>query len=241
MTISDEKLCAFIDNELSHDEMNAIRDRIAEDESLTDRIAELNMLDHSVRSTIHAIDEKPVPAATERLLQQSETQAPSDNVVSFPLWRRVKQTVREHAAIAAVLVLALGLTVGTYFTADKQNNELAWSEVAQLLDTAPSGQSAALNSSWEIFPKASFKNKSDHYCRIFALSSGTTSHMNIACQQNGSWQLHSRMPLALSDPAQYQTASVDPALDKLVDSMIQGQFLNQEQESQAIEAQWKVH
>lgn len=240
MTISDEKLCAFIDNELSHDEMNAIRDRIAEDESLTDRIAELNMLDHSVRSTIHAIDEKPLPEATKRLLQQAATQAQADNVVSFPLWRNVKQTVREHAAIAAVFVLALGLTVGTYFTTDRQADELVWSEVAHMLDTAPSGQAASMNSNWEMFPKASFKDKSDHYCRIFALSSDAAAHMNIACQQDGSWQLHSRMPLTLAAPSQYQTASVDPALDKLVDSMIQGSFLNKSQEARAIQAHWET-
>ncbi|AOE48757.1 anti-sigma factor [Kangiella sediminilitoris] len=242
MIISDEKLCAFIDNELPRDEMDLVRDSIAMDEELTDRIAELSMVDFAVRGTVHAIDDKPIPQATHDLLNKAENQVSKSNVIAFPGWRAVTGKVRQYAAVAAVLVLALGLSVGTYFidgNSSYSENKLAWVNVEHQLNKTPSGQTVSIDNHWDIHTKASFMNTDNNYCRLFALSSESASHMNIACQQQGGWQLHSRMPIELSDPSQYQTASVDPALDQLIDSMIQGQFLNQAQEIQAINAQWQ--
>ena len=63
--------------------------------------------------------------------------------------------------------------------------------------------------------------------------------MNIACQQQGGWQLHSRIPYEPTQANDYQTASVDPTINQLIDSTIQGGFLNRAQEQEAINQHWK--
>ncbi|GAA0207895.1 hypothetical protein GCM10009123_14250 [Kangiella japonica] len=236
MIVTDEKLGAFIDNELPAEEMDAIRDQIATDETLVDRIAQLSIVDHAVRTTLHAIDDKPLPDSVHQLF---ETEQPSaSNVIKFPAMRKVAQTLREHVAIAAVFVLAIGVTVGTYFNTDS-SNALDWSSVNHELSTRLSDQSVSLGEGWKMHLKTSFINTDENYCRLFSLQSNTSAHMNIACRQQDTWQLHSRIPFEPTQAEDYQTASVDPKINQLIDSTIKGSFLNQAQEQKAINRQWK--
>lgn len=236
MIVTDEKLSAFIDNELPAEEMDAIRDQIATDETLVDRIAQLSIVDHAVRTTLHAIDDKPLPNSVNQLFEAEKASA--SNVVKFPAMRKVAQTLREHVAIAAVFVLAIGVTVGTYISSDS-SQALDWSSVNQVLNTRLSDQSVSLDDGWTIHLKTSFINTDDNYCRLFSLQSNSSAHMNIACQQQDTWQLHSRIPFEPTQSNDYQTASVDPKINQLIDATIKGSFLNQSQEQTAINRQWK--
>ncbi|GAA4360315.1 hypothetical protein [Kangiella marina] len=239
MMITDEQLCAFIDNELSSKEMDAIRDQIAQDESVADRIAELSMVDHVVSSTLHAIDEKPLPQATQDLLTGSPSTSTS-NVVEMSLWRKATNTVRQHSALAAVLILTFGLTLGVFWGSNPDSNTPQWSTISQHLANNTSDQSFALDSQWHLSLKASFINKQDRYCRLFALQSSSNAHMNVACFEDNAWQLHSRTPMDATDPNSYRTASVDPETNQLIDSMIKGSFLNRSEETNAIDNNWRA-
>lgn len=236
MMVTDEKLCAFIDNELPAEEMEAIREQIAADETLVDRIAHLSFVDHAVRTTLHAIDDKPLPDSVNQLFEAEKPSA--SNVIKFPAMRKVAQTLREHVAIAAMLVLAIGVTVGTFVTKDS-SEALDWAQVNQVLDTRLSDQSVSLDNDWTMHLKTSFMNTNDNYCRLFSLQSNTSAHMNIACQQQDTWQLHSRIPFEPTQANDYQTASVDPKINQLIDATMKGSFLNQDQEQTAINHQWK--
>lgn len=238
MNLTDEKLSAFIDNELPANEMDAIRDLIATDDSLVDRIAQLSFVDHAVSTTLHAIDDKPLPNSVHQLFETEQASASASNVVQFPVIRKVVTVLREHASIAAVLVLAIGITIGTYFSTDTAE-DLDWASVNQVLDNNLSDQTVSVNADWTMHLKTSFINTDNHYCRLFALNSTSSAHMNIACQQQGGWQLHSRIPYEPTQANDYQTASVDPTINQLIDSTIQGGFLNRAQEQEAINQQWK--
>lgn len=137
-----------------------------------------------------------------------------------------------------MFVLAIGITVGTYFSTDT-TTDLDWASVNQVLDHNLSDQTVSVNADWTMHLKTSFINTDNNYCRLFALSSTSLAHMNIACQQQGSWQLHSRIPYQPTQADDYKTASVDPRINQLIDSTIKGGFLNRAQEQEAINQQWK--
>lgn len=61
MKITDETLSAFLDSELSPSEMEAVRERLATDPSLTDRLAELADVDSELKSHYGDIDDRPFP------------------------------------------------------------------------------------------------------------------------------------------------------------------------------------
>lgn len=96
MNLTDEKLSAFIDNELPADEMDAIRDQIVTDDSLVDRIAQLSFVDHAVSTTLHAIDDKPLPDSVSQLFETEQSSASTSNVVPFPAMRKVATVLRAH-------------------------------------------------------------------------------------------------------------------------------------------------
>ena len=61
MKISDEQLSAFLDNELDDEQMALVRDAIAADETLCDRMATLSMVDHVVKRAAEQATTGPVP------------------------------------------------------------------------------------------------------------------------------------------------------------------------------------
>lgn len=253
-TVSDTQLSAFIDGELNSQEMEHIRQLISQDETLADRLAQIASVDMVVNKTLHAIDQKPLPEATQRLLDSASPDLMSSpkissntssnassnissNIVAFPLWRTVKQGVQRYAAVAAVLMLAVGFSFGQYFSADKTTSQ--WQQVSSALNQTPSGESVAINAEWDLTTKVSFKNQQGEYCRLFGLSSTQNSHQSIACKDHQGWQLRSRLPATPQQSQQYQTATVDPMTDQLIDSMIDGSFLSRSDETQAIEHNWQ--
>jgi len=238
MTITDQQLCAFIDNELPAQEMDAIRDVIASDETIADRVAELTMVDHLVSSTVHAIDDKPLPQSTEQLMAGSQSSSPS-NVIEMSFWRKASHSVREHIAIAAVFILTFGVTIGVFLGSSSGSYNPDWDTISQHLTQKPSDQVFTLDSQWDLNIQASFINTKDDYCRLFTLRSTAEAHINIACNTGNSWQLHSRLPTDASSPDTYRTASVHPELDALLDSTLKGSFLNRSQEIEAINNNWK--
>ena len=77
MKISDQQLSAFIDNELSASEADAVRSAIAKDESLCDRLAALSMVDHYVKQAAEEAIRQPMPDRITALFEEPAEQ-PSD-------------------------------------------------------------------------------------------------------------------------------------------------------------------
>ena len=73
MTISDEMLCAFLDAELSDDDMEYVRTAIASDLALSDRLASLAQVDMMVKAAADAATQKPLPNSVVALLADDAT------------------------------------------------------------------------------------------------------------------------------------------------------------------------
>lgn len=137
MKISDEQLSAFLDQELTGPEMDAIREAIRFDASLADRLALLASADAMLRRHASAIDATPMPEAVLQLLQpasaaEREEHAPaaadsnsssnradrshSNKVVQLSHWQKLRRQstrfVREHGALAAAVTLMIGFGAG---------------------------------------------------------------------------------------------------------------------------------
>jgi anti-sigma factor RsiW len=86
MKMTDETLSAFLDNELTDAEMEAVRDQIEKDPTLADRLAEMASVDAELQAHYGSIDDRPMPASITRMLEEkaSRSAAPAqDNVAKF--------------------------------------------------------------------------------------------------------------------------------------------------------------
>lgn len=235
---SDEQLSAFLDSELPESEMEAIRNQLAIDDDLTNRIAQLASVDAIVSSTYHAIDEKPLPDSINQLLNSADTQTDKHKVVPISLWQRTKAAWQEHAPLATAAALLVGLTVGltTQFSDSDESNQ--WSDIVSVLNQEISGQPITLVEGYQLVPRVSFVNTQNQWCRQFVLHTPKDTQHSIACHDSDGWQLEATLFDEPVRAGSYHTASSQAPINSLVDSMASGDFLTPEQEQDVIRSGW---
>lgn len=231
MNISDERLSAFLDAELPEAEMEAIRQALADNEQLAERLAELAMVDELVALSAATIDARPLPAPINHLLAASE---PDAKILTFPLARRARQLVQNNLAIAASLVLAI-LVGGFQLLVPAQDH---WQAVAQLLETGASGRQLTASDGSRLTARLSFVDQQGNYCRQFQLRDRAGVSEQIACRRQGDWQAVASVPVKPRAPGSYQTASGASPLDDQLDQMINGDPLDAAAEAAAIAQRW---
>lgn len=254
MKINDEILSAFLDGELPEAQMRQVRERLAEDPALADRLAELSATDEALVHHYSAIDERPLPEGLQQLLADSDTRfesepgpaKPSAQVIEFPLWRRARQALSQHAGLAASVALALGFGLaqltGTFTGTIAPNTADSWQPVAQRLDTLPSGASQSLPDGREITPRISFVNQQGQYCRQYRLSGSEQSSENIACrteQGSAAWEQMASISQPATESGSYQTASGGSVLDGVLDQMMADGIIEPSREQQLIQQNWQ--
>lgn len=256
MTIRDETLSAFLDAELSETEMANIREQISADESLSDRLAELALVDHTLKMIYTSIDAEPLPAGISELLATHDGARAGDaKVVSMALWRRCRQGLRDHTGFAVAAALILGLFVGQFYAvsgAAKQGEQ--WTPVALALDTTASGHTQILPDASTLTPHATFISKDGEYCRVFQYAHADRADEQIACRphnqpnltqrdSSSSWHLIATLSLeVLPANMQLRTASGDSGgalLDSVVEHMLTGEILNASAEATVISEHWR--
>lgn len=231
MNIPDERLSAFLDAELPEAEMDAIRQAVADDERLAERLAELAMVDELVALSAASIDAQPLPAAVNQLLSTSK---PGARVIAFPLARRARQFIQSNLAIAASVMLVMA--VGAFQWLSPKHDH--WQAVAQLLETGRSGQLLMASDGSRLNARLSFTDQQGDYCRQFQLRDRAGMSEQIACRRQGEWQSVASVPVKPSAPGNYQTASGGSPLDERLDQMISGEPLDAAAEVAAIATHW---
>lgn len=236
MTISDEQLSAFLDAELPEAEMEQVRQHLIDDENLANRLAELAVVDEQIARHYAQIDGRPLPVAITRLLAEEPDQT-GNNVIQFPLWKRVQRGLQQHAAIAACTLLVIGFGMVQLLPGNNQSTN-NWNAVAQVLEQNPSGNEQRLDDGSRVKPRLTFINNSGDYCRQFQLIEHNKSSENIACRSNNSWEVVISVQQKTLADGDYQTASGGSLLDNALDEMMSSEAFDRAAEQQAINSRW---
>lgn len=238
MKITDQTLSAFLDNELSPAEMDAVREQLATDPSLADRLAELAVVDSELRGHYGKIDERPIPASLRQMLAEDNQADPRPDitVVAFPWWRRL----REHSGKAVAAAVVAGFAMAQWLTGPT-GDSAAWPKVAGVLESQPSGQIYPVSEHTELTPRLTFRNQSGEWCRQFRLETANSASEQIACRtQSGRWeqkvQVQTGQQVADDD---YQTAGGGSVLDEQLDRMMSTPPIGRDREQKLLERQWQ--
>ena len=238
LNISDDILSAFLDNELSQADMEDVRDRLAEDPSLTDRLAELATVDDRLQKRYAAIDQEPMPESVTRILEGSSTRqtgATSANVVAFPWWRRLG--AHTGKAVAAAVVAGVVLAQWAFLP---QNDDGVAPSVARVLESQASGQTYTANAQTSVTPRLTFENQAGDWCRQFRVETSAQATEQIACRSaEAAWSLVAEADVAPTpSPEVYQTASGGSVLDQVLDRIMANGPIGREREQQLMTQQW---
>ncbi|MBL1271707.1 MAG: hypothetical protein COB25_009775 [Oceanospirillales bacterium] len=239
MTSVDETLCAFLDCELSPEEMQQIRNRLAVEPALAARLGELALVDQTLKAHYGEIDGRPLPEAVNQMLATTRDEPERPNkVLRFPLWQRLQA----HTGKAIAAALVAGFALAQWLSLTPAGTDAAWHSVAQGLETTPSGVSSTLATGEQLMPRLTFVNQEGEYCRQFRLQGHARSSENIACRSaadTGGWSLAVRVEVADTVPAdRYQVASGGSVLDDTLDQMISGPLVAPDAELRLIQQNW---
>jgi hypothetical protein len=235
VTISTEKLLAFVDGELSPSERAEVEAAMAGDTALRDRIEREQ---HLRRRLSAAFDPTLEEATPPRLV--AALQAPAaDNVAVFTPKRARVWSSREWGAMAASLAGGLIIGLGVMSAqapalAPSANGLAAHGALAQALENQ-----VAANTDANIRIGISFQSRDGGYCRTFGVARERLA--GVACKVGDEW----RVPVAAelgSAQGEIRTAGSDtpaPVLNA-VDAMIAGDPLDAAGEARARSNHWRL-
>ncbi|EWH07671.1 hypothetical protein AT00_01830 [Pseudoalteromonas lipolytica SCSIO 04301] len=230
--IDDQTLSAFLDNELSAQEMERVRSAIAQNEDLAIRLAELSEVDLLVKQHAEQIDAMPLSKSLEKTLGKQT----NDTVVSLSKWQKIKQASRKQLAVAAGI--AVLFTVGVASLTQQQQLNIE-QPIANALEQQLSGDKTNIDSARSLTAQLSFINSTGDFCRQYTLYQQQTQQSHIACKEHGTWQLKVSTEQKPYDRQTYSLASNTSALDTFIDNTIKGQPLDRTLEQQARENKWQ--
>lgn len=247
MKISDEMLSAFIDAELSEAAMEEIRCALESDDDLVMRLADLAQADHWVAENAAVIDNTPMadnllPLAQriDKKIAQGKTAEPAGNVVSLSAWKNFNKSLQKPYALAAGVAMLFGVGTVTLMQSQQASTAIT-AGITQVLDQQRSGEISSIAQGDKITANLSFTNRAGDYCRQFQHVSEQTASVNIACKENGQWQLKITEKLKLTENTQnYRAASNQAQLDSAIDAMINGPAMDSAQEQRAIANNWQT-
>lgn len=237
--ISDELLCAYLDNELSVSERERLDAAFQNEPALLER---LNALRRADTTLARAFDPAQLGETPDYLIQlaQGARTAPRDNVIPFavpalaPRWR---------IPLAAALALAIGVgafATGRMFGDDSSSVMASMAgdkALAQALDATPSAKVASLQRGATVTPVATFTSSDGRYCREFDIAAAGRGASGVACRTDGEWLIEA---IVATGPAQdgYKPVS-GPALDAAIDALGGGAPLTENEERALLERQWR--
>lgn len=239
MNMTDETLSAFLDNELTDAEMEAVRDQLEKDPALADRLAEMASVDAQLQAHYGSIDDHPMPASITQMLKEKASRSvvpAKDNVVTFPWWRRLPRHTGK--AVAAAIIAGVALT--QWLTVATDGNPMS-PAVANVLDNQPSGEVYQVNVQTSLTPRLTFQSQAGQWCRQFRLETEASASEHIACRTGaGSWEQVAAAEAESSPaPDEYQTASGGSVLDQELDRMMVSPPIGPKEERELLERKWR--
>jgi hypothetical protein len=248
MTVSDETLMAYADDEVDAATRAIVEAAMRDDPQVRRRVAHHRALREVVKGAFAAVIDEPVP---QRLIAAARG-APADNVVDLAGARdaaAVKAPRRglrgwQPAAMAASLLLGLALGYLGWRGSNALVTVSAHGELvagAGLAEALSSQLSADHPPGTVAMTGLSFRAKTGDYCRTFALTA-THANSGLACREGGSWKVK---VLAQSSESPANSSGFRPAASAdsaavraAVEESIDGEPLDQAGEIAARQGNW---
>ena len=237
-TIDDALLSAYLDGELSGDDLATVEAALASQPAVGRRLATLKLVNELTREHASSIDAVPLPARI-LALASSETRDPIPSSAKLLPFRR---TARAWLPLAASIVLVIGLGFNAL------QNRMPGSEDAPLhavhaaqLQTLPSGDTFQ-GEAFSLTPQFSFISHEGQACRIYRVDETTASHTRIACLNGASWHLVDGISttVASNDGGYLPATSRDEALEATLDTLMEGAPLSRAQEQALLDNDWQA-
>ncbi len=230
--LNDQLIGAYLDGELDQEKRALVEYWLANDAGAAARIERMRAGDALLRRALPRINadaDDPIAALIN---------APP-NVVNLRAGKRT--WVRSAAALAAACVLGvlagrLGDSAQTVAALDPHMRLGA--EITQILDTLPSGQSAAILGG-EVQMALSVQTEGGALCRQFRAVSGADAVDALACNEGGVWRLQVQAA-AIDGANSYRTAGAGASpVDAAMSAVGRASVLSESEERVLISARWR--
>ncbi|MCF6217193.1 MAG: hypothetical protein L3J62_01405 [Gammaproteobacteria bacterium] len=249
--IDDKMLIAFLDNELSNEQMTWVEQAINEDGALAARAESLALADDLASQAYQHAMHEPTPQRLIDAVWKKGAEQPRTNVVNLASRRRFSGLL--PLATAASLALVVGAILGPQLTSDDigthqlaqtgQSNPSSQSALYIALEKTPSLQHFEVENGHTILPVMSFQAVDGRYCREFQVNKESSVSVGVACKQDGTW--NTEILLAADhhpvDHQNYQPASgySQITLDAVLDDLWSGIAFDQTEEQALIQKAWR--
>lgn len=239
-----ERLSAYLDGQLSEEEVRALEARLAVEPELAKQLEAFRGVDASLRAPFDKLLTEPVPDRFLRLLDDVDDDAkslPRAEVIDLAdvrARRQAKQAGSLWSSWQARGALAASLVVALVAVAQIRTGGSSEQGIETALNETPSGQSRQLSSGATITPRLSFAAKDGRYCREFALSGQT----GIACRMDDGWQIEAKVKTESQPDAASEFATAGGAgagLDDVYKRLGASDPIDPERERALINKGWK--
>lgn len=251
MTLSEETLMAYADDELDAATRASVEAAMQEDPEIGKSIARHRALRDRMQGAFSAVLNEPVP---DRLVDAARGRiaAPQGAVVDLSLAREAAgqknsaaRTRWQPAAMAASLLLGLGLgflawhgSGATLIRPGAGGGLVAGAALVEALSTQLSDDRAADRVA---VTGLSFRDKSGDYCRTFVLT-GSDASSGLACHEGTDWRIKAlaQAPREAANPGNFRTAASEssPLIRAAVENSIDGEPLDHAGEIAARQTGW---
>jgi hypothetical protein len=238
-----EELMAYADGELDAEHARRVEQAIAADPALRAMVEDHRRTRAAAREAFDRMAEAPMSPELSRL---SGTLAAPRRPTAWNFGpRNAAEARRLWAPLALPAALAAALGIGVVSTAlmtastddliDWRNGPSAGTQLARVLDSAPSGEASG-SSERQVVVVASFEAADGRYCRQFELGGGASD--GVACRAEHGWSI-----VALAQrpggTEGYQAAGGENPVGLAVAGLQPGPRIEDDAERELIENKWK--
>lgn len=211
---SNEQLSAFIDNELSEQDMQSVRAALAQSSELQQRLEQLQQADNMAQLFFAQQDDTPVPSSLLALINNHQPDATTagddndDNKVTHIQRAQSKQKKEQQSSGwsvsqvwgMAASVLFVSVLAWQFF----MPNTAHYSQLDQALFALSSGNVQILDEHTRLELRWSELNSSNELCRHFVLHTPSSSKAQTACWQGENWHYQNSQGVGEYQPASAQ-------------------------------------
>jgi hypothetical protein len=235
MNLTEEKLIAYADGEVSGEELRAIEAALRARPDLQTFVERQRALRQHFDTSFSGMDEA-IPDRLLNALAQTPVSSRWRWQQRFKYW--ISRRFLLWSAMPAAAALACGLMIGAVFAPQGSFRVDRGTMFAQgALSTALDKQLAsAQQASGDVRVGISFKDKNGRYCRTFS----DASLAGVACRNADGWVV-AALASSPSESGAYHTAGAMPdAVRDTVEKMIAGEPLDAAEEMRARAQNWRA-